>query len=796
MSAAAFSPSDMTSVVGVPPTASTKNDDSIAVVDRACMLLDAYLGAPRTREAWLALVAGLHDAAAAVTRIPCGQVPVSLIERVRVLAKDLNSSDVPGRLAAEDTVQVPEAKGWPGLLAKMILRPAWACPRLPPMDKAPDWLWADYAAWMMAVPEMFAARGQADRFAAYWESQLNELARWVEANPAAAVVKAGLDRYLAQSAFPTLRLSRLDLRRHAELHARLIARLERRAGKDQPPILLAREGRRLRVGFVLAAFDGSPAMQAALPMIANLDPDRFEVELFVQWLTHSRWEQHVRTTVSQMQVLPADPAGQSGMMSQAGLDILVFAADLTGDRGDLVKLAAHRLAPLQVATSAHHTVTTGCGMIDLFVLGELTDLADLTSQLGERVGLVPGPTRVFDQLTAGHTSTTQWNRSAMNLPENAVVFIAAASWGQIGPETQAMWADLLARLPDSRLLVQRIGPDCDCAAAAQQFCSGFDRVLAARGVADDRLMVLPSELPSHADIEALFKIGDVFLDVDPSDDETAALSALKTGLPVISLAGPAWRSRRVATLLRSLGLGDLVVAGQEEYAALAVRLALDLQVRTGVTERIRHALATAPAVFDGLAWGDGFGDLIEVAFDEILAAGASAFRATRLPLRVPADPVSPSDRLTAGQDALAQGDYFIAMAEARSALRAEPASPSARALLGRALLGLDQPRRAVDYLLASVETGAADAACWFDLARALKLNQQPTQAVQAIEASLRLDPKFADGWLMLIELAEAAGATDLAREAVGTLGTLVPDHPRLEELRGRFESAPVPAVSA
>ena len=136
------------------------------------------------------------------------------------------------------------------------------------------------------------------------------------------------------------------------------------------------------------------------------------------------------------------------------------------------------------------------------------------------------------------------------------------------------------------------------------------------------------------------------------------------------------------------------------------------------------------------------------------------------------------------------------MAEARSALRAEPASPSARALLGRALLGLDQPRRAVDYLLASVETGAADAACWFDLARALKLNQQPTQAVQAIEASLRLDPKFADGWLMLIELAEAAGATDLAREAVGTLGTLVPDHPRLEELRGRFESAPVPAVSA
>jgi predicted O-linked N-acetylglucosamine transferase (SPINDLY family) len=713
------------------------------------------------------------------------------------LAKGLNSSDVPGRLAAEDHAGVPEAKGWPGLIAKMILRPAWVFPQLPLLNKAPEWLWADYAAWMLGVPKMFATPAQADRFAVFWENQLSELVRWVETNPAAAVVKAELDCYFTQLAFPALRLSRLDLRRNAELHARLISRLERKAaGKDQPPILLTREGRRLRVGFVQATFDGSPAMQAALPMIGHLDPDRFEVELFVLSPTNSRWEQYARTTVSQMQALPSNPSEQIRVISQAGLDVLVYATDLTGDRGDLIKLAAHRLAPLQVATSAYHAVTTGCAMIDLFVAGEQSGLADLTGQLSERVGLVPGPTRIFDQLTAAHSCTKQWNRSDIDLPEGAMVFVAAASWGQIGPEMQVLWAELLARLPDSRLLVQRIGPDRDGAVEAQQFCAAFDRILTAQGVTEDRLLVSPSALPSHADLEALFKIGNVFLDVCPSDDETAALSALKTGLPVISIGGPAWRSCRVATLLRSLGLSDLVVADQVEYAALALRLATDEQVRAAMAERIRHALATVPAVLDALALGDGFGDLIEVAFDDVLAVGSSAFRANSIPLRVPADAVSTSDHLTASQDACVQGDYFIALAEARSALRANPASLPARALLGRAYLGLDQSRRAAEYLSAAVETGEADATCWSDLARALKQDNQPEQAMQAIVTSLRLDPKVADGWLMLIEIAEAVGEADLARKAVDILGAMAPDHPRLEGFRLRFALASVPDGSA
>ena len=73
----------------------------------------------------------------------------------------------------EDSAKIPEAKGWPGLLATMILRPAWACSRLPALEKAPEWFRADYAGWKLAVPKMFMAPGQADRFAHYWEDQLS-----------------------------------------------------------------------------------------------------------------------------------------------------------------------------------------------------------------------------------------------------------------------------------------------------------------------------------------------------------------------------------------------------------------------------------------------------------------------------------------------------------------------------------------------------------------------------------------------------------------------------------------------
>jgi tetratricopeptide (TPR) repeat protein len=580
------------------------------------------------------------------------------------------------------------------------------------------------------------------------------------------------------------------------MHARLVARLERRASsQEQPPILLAREGRRLRVGFVLPAFDGTEATQAALPMIGRLDSERFEVEVYVLSLTDSPWERYARTTVGQVQALPPDSSEQIRVISQAGLDVLVYASDLGDDKGTLIKLSAHRLAPLQVATSAQHAVTTGCAMIDLFVAGEQSGIADLADQFSERVGLVAGPTRVFDQATAGHSATKQWNRSDVNLAEGAMVFVAAGSWGQIGPETQGAWAEILAELPGSFLLVQRTGPDSDCLAEAQQHSAGFDRILTAHGVTEDRLLVSPSALPSHADLEALLKIGDVFLDVNPSDDETAALSALKANIPVISMGGATLRSGRVAALLRSLGLSNLVATNPAEYAALAVRLAKDGKYRAGIVERIRPALVMGPRVLDALARGDEFGDLIEVAFDEVLAAGASAFRANRVPLRATVDAASVSEHLAAGQAAYAQSDYFIALTEARSALRANPASSPARTLLGRIYLGVDQPRRAVEYLSAATASGESDAACWLDLARAYKLNQQPEQAVQAIVASLRLDPNVATGCLMLVEIADELGAPDLARRAVRALGAMMPHHPQLEELRSRFESTPDSAAS-
>ena len=219
---------------------------------------------------------------------------------------------------------------------------------------------------------------------------------------------------------------------------------------------------------------------------------------------------------------------------------------------------------------------------------------------------------------------------------------------------------------------------------------------------------------------------------------------------------------------------------------IAVRLATDATGRAALADRIRNSMACVPEALDALATGDALGDILETAFDELLAVGATAFRSARMPLRVLPDPLSAIEHVQAGADALAQGDHFIAAAEARLALRSQPNLAAARALLGRALLAWEQSARAVEYLLPSVEAADADATRWFHLSRALRQNGQGSEAVQALQVSLQLDPAAAESWLMLIELAESAGTLELAKDAFHQLKTIAPDHPETALLAIRF----------
>ncbi|MBP0650396.1 hypothetical protein J8J40_25445, partial [Mycobacterium tuberculosis] len=88
-----------------------------------------------------------------------------------------------------------------------------------------------------------------------------------------------------------------------------------------------------------------------------------------------------------------------------------------------------------------------------------------------------------------------------------------------------------------------------------------------------------------------------FLDTFYYNAHTTGLDALWAGLPIVTKTGPTFAGRVGTSLLRTLGLDELVTTTAEDYENLAVALAKDPARLAALKSRIAAARATSP-LFD------------------------------------------------------------------------------------------------------------------------------------------------------------------------------------------------------
>src|SRR5205814_2982845 len=93
----------------------------------------------------------------------------------------------------------------------------------------------------------------------------------------------------------------------------------------------------------------------------------------------------------------------------------------------------------------------------------------------------------------------------------------------------------------------------------------------------------------------------IALDPFPYNGTTTTCEALFMGVPVITLAGTMHPGRVAASLLTSVGLEDLIAHTQDEYIAIAQRLATDAPRRADLRSRLRPTLLASP-LCDGSAF--------------------------------------------------------------------------------------------------------------------------------------------------------------------------------------------------
>ncbi len=167
-----------------------------------------------------------------------------------------------------------------------------------------------------------------------------------------------------------------------------------------------------------------------------------------------------------------------------------------------------------------------------------------------------------------------------------VTFGSFNNFAKVTHWTRALWAKLLAAIPESRLLIVGVPAGDTRERIAGDFSS--------RGIDPVRVMMLPRL--TRKEFFQNHHLVDIALDPYPFQGGTTTCETLWMGVPVITLAGRMFAARAGVSLLTNAGLAELIAKTPQEYVAIAAKLASDLprlaELRRGLRQRIANSPLT------------------------------------------------------------------------------------------------------------------------------------------------------------------------------------------------------------
>jgi protein O-GlcNAc transferase len=459
-----------------------------------------------------------------------------------------------------------------------------------------------------------------------------------------------------------------------------------------------------------------------------------------------------------------DNAAAAARINQDGVDILV---DMMGHtRGNRMEICALRPAPVQVLYLGYPG-TSGADFIDYIVADRTVLPPDHARWYSEQPVHLPHTYLPTDdrQPVALRTLT----RADCGLPGDGFVFCSFNQPYKIEPVLFDIWMRLLLKVPGSVLWLRGKDP-----LGRENLCAAAER----RGVSRERL-VFGKRIPGRDAHLARHRLADLVLDTRVFNGHSTTSDALWAGVPVVTLLGGHFASRVAASLLRAVGLPDLIARSPSEYEALALDLTTNPDRYRAVRQRLAKNRLTAP-LFDG----DQYVRHLETAFGrmwEIYRRGESPRPfAVETENRPAAGNPEVIRHRRAGDAALSRRDPKAAVAAYRRALVRDPEDVDARIHLGVALKALGRFDEAVDAYERVLAVRPDHPAALNNLGNALGALGRYGPAVDAYRRALARKP---DDVVAMRNLANAqlqSGRSDAALAWLKRARKVAPDDPRTD----------------
>lgn len=357
-------------------------------------------------------------------------------------------------------------------------------------------------------------------------------------------------------------------------HKAFGARLERAHSSRFEPFQNVRDPERhLRIGYVSGDFSHHPVTFFLLPLLERHDRTTYQIYCYSVGTKGDDITRRAEGAADVWREMASvSDIRLADTINQDQIDILV---DLSGHSGESrLSTFAQQPAPVQI-TWLGYPNTTGLTRIHYRLCDRYTD--------------PPGQTDHIHTESLLRLTHSQWCYRppvSVEAPRQPACrrngYVTFGSFNQVtklSRSTRRIWAEILTRLPTSRLALAGV-PE------------GHARAALLRDLGGERVAGRVAFLPRVTLDEYFrrFNTVDIALDPTPYSGCTTTFDTLWMGVPVITVPGEMPASRTTASILSALGLDEWIASTPEDYVRLAVERARDEALRTEFLESMRERM--------------------------------------------------------------------------------------------------------------------------------------------------------------------------------------------------------------
>ena len=351
----------------------------------------------------------------------------------------------------------------------------------------------------------------------------------------------------------------------------------------------------LRVGFVSPDFSSHVVGRSLLALFREHDRTKFEFICYSNGLHRDDYTEELKSHVSAWRnIAGLGDERAAEMIWKDEIDILVDLSLHTARNRLLI--FAYKPAPAQVSYLGYCS-TTGLEAMDYRLSDPYID------PLGTDLGCYSEETIRLERSYWGYEPLegTPLVKPLSTHESPNITFGCLNKFTKSTAEAQNLWAEILGRVADSRLVLH-----APPGSIREEVHGRFE----ALGISRDRVMLIGSQ-GWEGYVKTLEEIH-IALDPFPYGGGITTCDALWMGVPVVTLSGRTAVGRGGCSILSNVGLPELIAKTPEEYVEIAIKLANDWKRLCELRVTLRDQMERSP-----LRDTKGFARDVEQAFERI-----------------------------------------------------------------------------------------------------------------------------------------------------------------------------------